>query len=125
MQLFARGAGEWGAPAARGRVVGASCKKPMRSPQGRRPCGRRSAVCLTTSFAEDLSTPPRPRRARGRYSCFDHFGQDAQAYGYATSSGLSESCQDEVVSQLVELRRRAAAYASRDGQLAADEFFFE
>jgi hypothetical protein len=25
-------------------------------------------------------------KARARYSCFDHFGEDLQAYGYATSS---------------------------------------
>src|SRR5206468_10577231 len=47
-----------------------------------------------------------------------------QAYGYATSVGLSSSCEDEVVTQLVELQRRAAEYASRDGRIAADEYFF-
>lgn len=29
-----------------------------------------------------------------------------------------------MVNQLVELRRRAADYASRDGRVAADDFFF-
>jgi hypothetical protein len=28
------------------------------------------------------------------------------------------------VAQLLELRRRAAEYASRDGRVAADEYFF-
>jgi erythromycin esterase-like protein len=37
---------------------------------------------------------------------------------------LSPSCEREVIAQLTELRRQAAAYASRDGQVAADEFFF-
>lgn len=55
--------------------------------------------------------PDGARRARYRYSCFDHFGDDAQAYGYATSFGLSRGCEEEVVEQLVELRRRAADYA--------------
>src|SRR5258707_469155 len=63
------------------------------------------------------------RRARARYACFDHYGADAQAYGYATAFGLSESCEREVVAQLVELRRRAAEYASRDGNVAEDEYF--
>lgn len=67
--------------------------------------------------------PEEARRARARYSCFEHFGLDAQDYARATSSGL-ESCEEEVLSQLVELRRRAAIYAKRDGQLAADEYFF-
>ena len=67
--------------------------------------------------------PDEARRARSRYSCFEHFGLDAQAYARATSAGL-ESCEEEVISQLVELRRRAANYAQRDGRVAADEYFF-
>jgi erythromycin esterase-like protein len=68
--------------------------------------------------------PEAAKRARYRYSCFDHFGENTQAYGYAASFDLTESCENEVVTQLVELRRRAADYASRDGRVAADDFFF-
>jgi erythromycin esterase-like protein len=68
--------------------------------------------------------PEAAKRARYRYSCFDHFGENAQAYGYAATFDLTESCEKEVVSQLIELRRRAADYASRDGRVAADDFFF-
>jgi erythromycin esterase-like protein len=68
--------------------------------------------------------PDAAKRARYRYSCFDHFGENVQAYGYAASFNLTESCENEVVSQLIELRRRAADYASRDGRVAADDFFF-
>ena len=68
--------------------------------------------------------PDGARRARQRYACFDHFEQDSQAYGYAATVGLSRSCEDDVVSQLSDLRRRAADYASRDGQVAADDYFF-
>ena len=64
------------------------------------------------------------KRARYRYSCFDQFGENTQAYGYAASFGLTESCEREAVGQLVELRRRATDYASRDGRVAADDFFF-
>jgi erythromycin esterase-like protein len=67
--------------------------------------------------------PSAAQRARQRYSCFDVFGEDVQAYGYATSFGLSRSCENDVVAQLVELRRRAADYATRDGRIAADEYF--
>jgi erythromycin esterase-like protein len=63
-------------------------------------------------------------RARYRYSCFDHFGEDNQAYGYAAGFNLTESCEQEVVRQLLELRRHAGDYASRDGRVAADDFFF-
>ncbi len=72
----------------------------------------------------DKVDPEAARRARYRYSCFDHFGEDTQTYGYATGFGLTESCENEVVNQLVELRRSAADYASRDGRVAEDEYFF-
>jgi erythromycin esterase-like protein len=68
--------------------------------------------------------PEAAKRARYRYACFEHFSEDTQAYGYAATFGLTESCEREVIEQLVELRRRAADYASRDGRVAQDEFFF-
>ena len=71
----------------------------------------------------DKIDPEAARRARNRYGCFEGFGEDSQAYGYSTSLGLSESCEKEVVAQLVELQRRATEYARRDGQIAEDEFF--
>ena len=72
----------------------------------------------------DRVDPEAARRARHRYACFDHFGGDTQAYGYAAGLGLAESCEREVLSQLVELHRRAAEYARRDGRVAPDEFFY-
>jgi erythromycin esterase-like protein len=72
----------------------------------------------------DKVDPEAARRARHRYGCFDHFGEDSQMYGYATTFGVSKSCEDEVVAQLVELRRKAAEYASRDGHIPPDEVFF-
>src|SRR5919201_5308933 len=68
--------------------------------------------------------PAAAERARYRYGCFETFGEDTQAYGYAATIGLSRSCEDDVVAQLVDLRRRAAEYATRDGRVAADEYFF-
>src|SRR5215217_5150728 len=68
--------------------------------------------------------PEAAKRARHRYSCFEHFCEDTQAYGYAATLGISDSCEREVIDQLIELRRRATDYASRDGRVAQDEFFF-
>jgi erythromycin esterase-like protein len=68
--------------------------------------------------------PAAAGRARQRYACFDHFGEDSQAYGYATTFGVTQSCEDEVVAQLVEFRRKAAEYATRDGHIPPDEAFF-
>lgn len=72
----------------------------------------------------DKADPDAARRARYRYACFEHFGEDAQAYGYAASFGLTNNCEDEAVGQLVEMRRRAADLASRDGRLEPDDYFF-
>jgi erythromycin esterase-like protein len=68
--------------------------------------------------------PDAAGRAARRYACFDHFGTDPQEYGYATSLGLSPSCEREVLGQLVELRAAAAEYARRDGRVAPDDLFF-
>ncbi|HLM61689.1 MAG TPA: erythromycin esterase family protein, partial [Pyrinomonadaceae bacterium] len=68
--------------------------------------------------------PEAAKVARRRYECFDHFGEDAQSYGYAASYDQRFSCEDEAVNQLVELQRRAAEYANRDGFVARDEYFF-
>src|SRR5438309_7917690 len=68
--------------------------------------------------------PAAAKRARYRYSCFEHFAEDTQAYGYAANFGITESCERDVIEQLIELRRRAADYARRDGRIEQDEFFF-
>jgi erythromycin esterase-like protein len=68
--------------------------------------------------------PEAAGRAARRYACFDHFGTDPQAYGYASTLGLEPSCEREVVGQLVEMRSAAAGYARRDGRLAPDDLFF-
>ena len=69
--------------------------------------------------------PEGANRARRRYACFEQFGDDAaQAYGYAATLGLSRSCEDDVVAQLLELRKAAAVYANRDGRVAEDDYFF-
>jgi erythromycin esterase-like protein len=72
----------------------------------------------------DRVDPEAAKRARQRYACFERFGTDEQAYGWATSLGLTRSCEDDVVRQLVELQQHAQQYARMDGRLAADEAFF-
>ena len=72
----------------------------------------------------DKVDPVAAQRARSRYACFDHYGEDTQAYGYAAEFGLGQSCENEVVTQLVDLRRAAAEYALRDGRIAEDDYFY-
>ncbi|HEX7890017.1 MAG TPA: erythromycin esterase family protein [Ramlibacter sp.] len=71
----------------------------------------------------DRVDPEAALRARSRYACFDHFGEDSQAYGYAASFGLQSSCEDEVIQQLREMNRRAADLVAGSGQDRADMFF--
>jgi erythromycin esterase-like protein len=72
----------------------------------------------------DRVDPDEAKRARARYSCFDHVGAEGQQYGYALAYAGAIPCENEVVTQLIELRRRADAYLRRDGWVADDEFFF-
>ena len=72
----------------------------------------------------DQIDPAAARRARERYACFEHFGGEMQAYGYATAVGTAEACEDQVVEQLLELQERAADLAARDGRVPPDAHFF-
>jgi erythromycin esterase-like protein len=72
----------------------------------------------------DQVDPEAALRARYRYGCFDHFGEDSQAYGYAAEVGMSPTCENEVVHQLLDLQRRAADLSRRDGRIPEDEFFY-
>ena len=68
--------------------------------------------------------PEAARQARTRYACFDRFGDEIQACAHASAYGLAPSCEREVVTQLMDPNRRRADYASRNGRIAAAEFFF-
>jgi erythromycin esterase-like protein len=72
----------------------------------------------------DRIDPDEAARARGRYSCFDHIGANGQAYGYALAYERAIPCENEVVTQLIELRRKAEGYLRRDGWVADDEYFY-
>ena len=67
--------------------------------------------------------PPAAERARRHYSCFDQIA-DPTGYGYAVALGLTESCRNEVMQTLMELRRRSETYLHLDGAVAEDEYFY-
>lgn len=69
--------------------------------------------------------PPAAARARHRYGCFDHMcaDDDGQAYGHAAAFGAGESCEREVIAQLVDTHRSSIKYLRRDGISALDEAF--
>jgi erythromycin esterase-like protein len=68
--------------------------------------------------------PDAAARARYRYSCFEHFGEDTQAYGYSAEFGLSPTCEREVIDQLIDLQRRAATLPGQERRLPEDELFY-
>jgi erythromycin esterase-like protein len=67
--------------------------------------------------------PAAARRARDRYACFEHFSVEPQLYGQATVIRGKEPCEDEVIEQLVEMRRQYREFISRNGHIAEEEFF--
>ncbi len=68
--------------------------------------------------------PAAAARAQERYACFDQYGDDPQAYGYAASADISASCEDAVIAELVELQRAAGEYARRNHRQAPDAVFY-
>jgi erythromycin esterase-like protein len=83
----------------------------------------RASMAAVLSYLR-LVDPAAARRAERRYACFDQFGEDPQAYGYAAAAGLSPTCEAQVIEQLVELLARVPDYVKRDGRLAPDALFF-
>lgn len=69
----------------------------------------------------EQADPAAAQRARERYSCIDHLAADPQRYGYATSFGLRQDCEDEMVRQLIELNAQAQAHL---GSAVPDELFY-
>jgi erythromycin esterase-like protein len=67
--------------------------------------------------------PPAAERARRHYSCFNEVTHPT-GYGYEVALGLTQSCRDEVMQTLMELRRRAETYVHLDGAVAEDEYFY-
>jgi erythromycin esterase-like protein len=69
--------------------------------------------------------PEAASRARYRYSCFDAFVEDTQAYGYAASFGVTPTCEDQAVQQLLDMQRRAVELGRRSDVGGDDGFYAE
>lgn len=61
--------------------------------------------------------------ARKRYGCLDYFMDSPQAYGQAIKLGMADSCEKEIIAQLVDLRQKSCDYMKTNGFIAADEYF--
>lgn len=71
----------------------------------------------------DQVDPTAAQRARYRYGCFDHHGEDPQFYGYASALDLQSSCENEVIAQLSDLQTQASRYLAQDDRHSADRLF--
>ncbi|ARO88462.1 erythromycin esterase [Nitrosospira lacus] len=83
---------------------------------------------MTTSMQAVLAyldkiDPKEAAAARARYACFGQFINDPQAYGYAIASGRWDSCEREVIIQLIQLQQKARSYIEREGAFAGNEYF--
>jgi erythromycin esterase-like protein len=82
-----------------------------------------TSMAAVIDFLEEVD-PDAAGRARERYSCFDHFGTDPQAYAYETYLGGAEPCERQAVEQLLELQAEAATPEGQDGWLDEDRYFY-
>jgi erythromycin esterase-like protein len=82
-----------------------------------------ASMALVLDYLETVD-PFAAERARQRYSCFDAYGDDPQAYGMATTLGRGESCEEEVVAQMAELRRHYGRLVEGHGPRSEEEFFY-
>lgn len=71
----------------------------------------------------DNIDPDAAHRARDRYACFTQFGDDPQRYGYDARLGLRPSCEEEAISQLIDIQRNSLLHSRMDGFAALDRFF--
>ncbi|SET49327.1 Erythromycin esterase homolog [Nitrosospira multiformis] len=83
---------------------------------------------MTTSMRAVLAyldkvDPEEASAARARYGCFGQFIENPQAYGYAIASGRWDSCEQEVIAQLMQLQRKGRLYVEKDGVFAGNEYF--
>jgi len=69
----------------------------------------------------DRVDPEAAGRARYRYGCFDHFGEDSQAYGHAAAFDMNASCEDAAVAQLMELREKRIVHPGADALFHAEQ----
>ena len=72
----------------------------------------------------DRIDPAAAAQARRHYECLEIYAEYPERYGIAVASGLEPKCRDEVLTALMEIQRKASAYARLDGRAAEDQYFY-
>jgi len=67
--------------------------------------------------------PDAAKRARSRYSCFDHYGDDPQSYGMAAAFGMTASCEQGAIKMLSEMQAREAEAMQGESSAMDKEFY--
>ena len=67
--------------------------------------------------------PPAAKRARERYACLDQFTNDPSISGLATEFGLSETCEQDIADQLLELQDQAWKRITNLGLIVGEQRF--
>lgn len=68
--------------------------------------------------------PEAARQAHYRYSCFEHYGEDPQAYGQAAILEMERSCEKLVIEQLAELQKNRHHYIKQADKNDEEAYFF-
>ena len=78
-----------------------------------------NSIRSVLSYLDDID-PQTAKVARQRYGCLTPWQADPATYGHATLTGAYETCENEVVTMLMELMQKRNAYAEHDGERFLD-----
>lgn len=79
------------------------------------------SVAQVLNYLDDVD-PEAAKIARRRYGCLNHDSNEQQ-YGYGVKLGYRPSCEEEVVKQLVDLRKHAEQKAVASDNVTAEGLF--
>jgi erythromycin esterase-like protein len=82
-----------------------------------------SSMNAVIQYLEKID-PAAADEARKRYSCFEDYGEDPQAYGLVAGLQQMGNCEKEVIQQLLDMQRRVARSLHPDERSGADELFY-
>ena len=78
-----------------------------------------NSIRSVLSYLDDID-PQTAKVARQRYGCLTPWQADPATYGHATLTGAYETCENEVVTMLMDLMQKRKAYAEHDGERFLD-----
>ncbi|MDZ7851204.1 MAG: erythromycin esterase family protein [Halomonas sp.] len=68
--------------------------------------------------------PSAAKRARQRYACLDNFLEEPHRYGQSVEFGLTSSCEQAIIEQLLDLQHEILPRLSASDALSEEQHFF-